>query len=110
MCDITFNVLGVVTTEMLDHLFTIQPNAAELCLVVKEYLKLREVKLKNYAVVLMVVFFLQQYDLLPSFQDVLSGLERLTIDGKLYFNELIYLKKNVEIVIGRIRSPSRRRT
>ena len=85
-CDITFtNGLGVQNTMMLAHLFEIQPEAAKLCLVVKEYLKIHCVELKNYVVVLLCIFFLQNQNYLPSIQRVQATcrLKPVKIAGKL---------------------------
>lgn len=68
---------------MLAHLFDIQPNAAKFCMVLKKYLKRLEVKLKNYAVVLLAIFYLQQRDFLPTIKAVQQGLKPVKIDGKI---------------------------
>ena len=83
MCDITINNgLAVENTEILEHLLKIQPNAAKLCIAIKKYLLENKVYIKNYAVVLLVVFFLQQYNFLPSIETVQTGCQRVLIEGK----------------------------
>lgn len=71
MCDITFTSgMGVENTKLFRHLFDIQPNAARFCMVIKDFLKIHDIGLKNYVVVLLVVFFLQQHNYLPSIEAV----------------------------------------
>lgn len=82
--DITFNNgLAVENTLLLRHLFDIQPEAAKFCLLIKKWLKLKKVSIKNYNVVLLCIFYLQQQNYLPSIEDVQSGLEEDYIDGKI---------------------------
>lgn len=88
--DITFNNgLAVENSKMLRHLFDIQPEAAKFCLFVKKWLKMNEVSVKNYNVVLLVVFYLQQKNLLPTICEVQDGLRASLIDGK--FKQFFFL-------------------
>lgn len=81
--DVGFNNgLPVQNALMLRHLFEIQPEAAKFCLFMKKWLKMNEVPVKNSNVVLLVIFYLQQLNFLPSIQEVQDGLDELFIDGK----------------------------
>lgn len=82
-CDITFSSgLCVQNTRILGHLFEIQPEAAKFAIFVKKWFDINGFNFKNYNTVLLVVFFLQQHNLLPSIQEVI-GKRRysLVIDG-----------------------------
>lgn len=83
MVDITFNNgFAVENSAMLRHLFVIQPEAAKFCLFMKKWLKMNKVNMKNYNVVLLVIFYLQQKNFFPTIQNVQNGLVEKFIDGK----------------------------
>lgn len=90
--DISFqNGLAVETANLMHHLFDIQPEAAKLCLLMKKWLKIHKVVVKNYSLVLLVVFFLQQYNYLPSIKTVQKNSSFSTvIQGFIYFIYLFY--------------------
>lgn len=70
-CDITFNsYVSVATTDIITHLFEIQPEARKFCIFIKEWLRINGFKIKNYTVVLLCVFYLQCEGHLPSIQKV----------------------------------------
>lgn len=71
MCDIVFNNgLGVVNSELMEHLFSIQPEAAKFCIFLKKWFDYDDLTVKNYIAVLFGVFYLQHCNYLPSIETV----------------------------------------
>lgn len=66
-CDITFsNGLGVENTRLLHHMFSLQPEAFKLYHFVRIWIHIDEFAFKRYMVALLVVFYLQNKNLMPS--------------------------------------------
>lgn len=84
MVDITFSRgMGVANTDLIRHLFNVQPDAAKLCMLVRKWLIRNNLNFKNFPVVLLVVFFLQRHNFLPSVNEVLlRERRRIYIDGE----------------------------
>jgi DNA polymerase sigma len=82
MVDISFNNgLAVENSEMLSHLFDVQPDAAKFCLLMKRWIETYGGEMKGYSLVLLVIFFLQQRNLFPTIKTVQKGLRKLYIEG-----------------------------
>ncbi|ALC46656.1 CG1091 [Drosophila busckii] len=67
-CDICFNSLGFCNTNLLKYIFETQPIAQFMCIYLKTWLercRLAE-QLTTYSIALMVIYFLQTKNLLPS--------------------------------------------
>jgi DNA polymerase sigma len=87
--DITFSSgIGVKNTFLLRHLFEMQPEAAKFCMFIRKLLKLNGFKIKNYVVILLAIFYLQQKNFLPSIQTVQHGIPPRFIQGKILFHNL----------------------
>lgn len=81
-CDITFSSgLGVENTLMVEHLFTMQPEAAKFCIFIKKWFKINGLSIRNYIVVLISIFYLQLEHYLPTIQAVQRGLQPVVVDG-----------------------------
>ena len=88
--DISFeNGIAVETTDLLSHLFDIQPEAAKFILLIKKWLKMYNVGMKNYNLVLLVVFFLQQHDYLPSIETVQENTAHSVVIAG-HFHSILY--------------------
>lgn len=82
-CDITFTSgLGVENTLMVEHLFTIQPEAAKFCIFIKKWFKINGLLIRNYIVVLLSIFYLQLKNYLPTIKAVQRNLQPIVIDGE----------------------------
>jgi hypothetical protein len=82
MVDISFkNGLAVEHSEMMSHLFDVQPDAAKFFLLMKRWCRKYQGEMKSYSLLLLVIFFLQQRNLFPTFKSVQSGVEKLCIGG-----------------------------
>jgi hypothetical protein len=73
--------MGVANSLLFQHLFNIQPQAARLYHFVRILLKDNNVTIKNYLVTLMVIFYLQQKNLMPSIARVQQNVLQKTIEG-----------------------------
>jgi DNA polymerase sigma len=76
--------MGVANTNIFRYLFNLQPEAAKLCIFIRKWLNANDLNFKNFTVVLLVVFFLQQLRHLPS---ILTAIQRnnnqqVFIDGE----------------------------
>jgi len=66
-CDITFDSgIGVENTNLVHHMFSLQPEAFRLYHFVRIWIHIDEFSFKRYMVAQLVIFFLQQKNLLPS--------------------------------------------
>lgn len=87
-CDITFSSgLGVENTLMVEHLFAMQPEAAKFCIFIKKWFKLNGLRIRNYIVTLLSIFYLQLNNYLPSIRDVQQGLHPVFIEGEDLVNQ-----------------------
>lgn len=82
--DISFtNGISTCNSNLLAHLFDIQPEAVKLFHFVREWMKSQGFDcLKGYTVTLLVLFFLQQKNLMPSVEQVQQDIEVILIAGK----------------------------
>jgi uncharacterized membrane protein len=88
------NGISTQNSQLLAHLFEIQPNAVILVHAVRQWMKaLGYDGLKGYPITLLVLFFLQHNKLMPSVKTVQSGLSIVTISG-MVFIVFIYLRDN----------------
>lgn len=79
----TKNGLGVANSEILAHLFDIQPHAASLYLSVRAWIRSQGLAdLKGYTICLLVLYFLQRVDMMPTIEVVQEGLSHRMIDSK----------------------------
>lgn len=83
-CDISVcNGLSVQNSKLFAHLFNIQPEAIALYHFIKRWLKIFDVqKLKGFSLTIMIVFFLQQNNYMPTIEKVQKDLPKVFIDGK----------------------------
>lgn len=71
------------TSLLLKHLFDIQPQAKALFHFIRIWLEEEGINLKGYQITLLVVFYLQQRNLMPSVQTVQRNLPLLRICGEI---------------------------
>ena len=71
------NGIPVQNSRMLGHLFSLQPQAIMLVHFVKKWIDSQPGfgGLQRYTIVLMVMFFLQKQDFMPSIEKVQKGCE-----------------------------------
>lgn len=83
-CDISVcNGLSVQNSKLFAHLFNIQPEAIALYHFCKRWLQIFDVQiLKGFSLTLMIVFFLQQNNLMPTIENVQKNLTKIVIDGR----------------------------
>ena len=83
-CDINIsNEVGTGTSKILAHLFEIQPEAVSLFHFIRMWLKTQGYAfLKGYSITLLVVFYMQQKDFMPTVENVQSGVPKKTSEGK----------------------------
>lgn len=67
----------------MNHLFVIQPEALKLFHFVRIWFEICGVRFKRYQLTLLVIFYLQLCNLLPSIQRTQKGLKRRYVMGKL---------------------------
>lgn len=81
------NGLSVCNSKLLAHLFNIQPEAVSLYHFVRQWLIVNDFNhLKGYTVTLLVLFYLQSKNLMPTIETVQRYLPKRTIDGKMIFS------------------------
>lgn len=81
-CDITFSSgLGVENTKLMYHLFNLQPEAHKLYHFARIWIHIDEFSFKRYVVALLVVFFLQTRNLMPSVLKLQEDEPETFIDG-----------------------------
>ncbi|KAG5677939.1 hypothetical protein PVAND_007653 [Polypedilum vanderplanki] len=81
-CDIVVsNGLGVKNSQFINHLFNIQPEARKLFHFVRMWIKSYKFNLKSYTLTLLVIFFLQNKNLMPTGERVQRYVEEEYIDG-----------------------------
>jgi hypothetical protein len=104
--DVSFNHgMAVQNTKIMTHLFDIQPEAAKFCLLIMRWLMEHDLEMKNYCLALLVIYFLQQKNLLPTIDVVQAGLKKIFINGKSFFDSSAQPK---DFCFVRIRGSSQR--
>jgi hypothetical protein len=74
------NGLAASTSKLLAHLFAIQPEAVSLFHFIKSWMKIQEFNhFQTYTITLLIVFYLQSLNLLPSVEAVQNGIENKEI-------------------------------
>lgn len=89
------NGLGVMNSELLKHMFDIQPQARSLYHFVRMWLKNYNLELRSYQLTLLVVFYLQRKNLMPSVEKIQQGLEKKLVNGK----TLKFIYSNLIVII-----------
>lgn len=79
---ITDNGLGVAASDMIEHLFEIQPEAKYFFHFVREWFSQQGLNFKTYTLAMLVIFFFQSENLMPSVERVQRNVEPVYIDGK----------------------------
>lgn len=83
------NGLGVANSKLLAHLFKIQPEAVKLYLYVRTRMRTAGLAdLKGYTMCLLVIYYLQTKNLMPTIEMVQRGLPKKIVDSK-YNSEVI---------------------
>ncbi|XP_070496719.1 terminal uridylyltransferase Tailor-like [Chironomus tepperi] len=73
-CDISVtNGLAVHNSQLLGHLFDLQPECVALFHYLKKWLKCFDVRFKGFSLTLMLIFYMQNNRLLPSIWEVQQG-------------------------------------
>lgn len=76
------NGLRVANSKLLAHLFGIQPEAVSLFHFIKLWMAAQRFNgLKGYTLCLLVLFYLQTENLMPSIEKLQIGLTKVLIDG-----------------------------
>lgn len=82
-CDITFDSgIGVENTNLIHHMFSLQPEAFKLYHFVRIWIHIDEFSFKRYMVAQLVIFYLQQKKLLPSVVEMQEDVPETFIKGK----------------------------
>lgn len=82
-CDITFSSgLGVEATNLIYHMFCLQPEAFKLYHFVRIWIHIDEFSFKRYMVALLVIFFLQNKKLMPSVVQMQEDVPEKFIEGE----------------------------
>lgn len=77
------NGLSTRNSQLIAHLFALQPGAVSLFHFIKTWLKTQGfVEFKGYTLTLLVLFYLQQEKLMPTIESVQRDIPKETIDGK----------------------------
>jgi len=84
ICDVSVtNGLAVHNSQLIGHLFDLQPECVALFHYLKRWLKVFDVSFKGFTLTLMLIFYLQHNRLLPSVWEVQQGVyPELIIDRK----------------------------
>jgi hypothetical protein len=83
LCDLTFsNGLGVENSKIMNHLFELQPEAFKLYHFVRIWIHIDVFNFKRYVVALMVIFYLQTKNLMPSVVELQKDVPEKFIDGE----------------------------
>lgn len=81
-CDITFTSgLGVENSKLIHHMFNLQPEAFKLYHFVRIWIHIDEFSFKRYMVALLVIFYLQNNNLMPSVVQMQKDAKEKFIDG-----------------------------
>lgn len=82
--DITFSSgIGVENTNLVHHMFSLQPEAYKLYHFVRIWIHIDEFSFKRYMVGLLVLFYLQNKNLMPSVVQMQEDVKEKFIEGKL---------------------------
>lgn len=82
-CDVTFkNGLGVENTKLINYMFRLQPEAFKLYHFGRIWIHIDEFAFKRYVVGLLVIFYLQQKNLMPSVVKLQEDVPERFIDGE----------------------------
>lgn len=66
-CDLSFsNGLSHCNTKLISYFISLQPLFAKIALIVKEWAHAADIKINSYALTLLVVFYFQHVNLLPT--------------------------------------------
>lgn len=100
------NGLGVENSKMIAHLFEIQPEAVSLVHFIRQWLKSQEFEgFKGYLITLLVIFFLQNKNFLPTGENIKRGVLPKVINGELpRIASFLYQYSNA-LLISRLRVP-----
>lgn len=84
--DVTFNYFdGVRSTELIKYLIHLDERVFDLVMIVKHWAKVHKLTrdriLSNFAMTLLVIFYLQQRDILPSIATLQSDAEPIFLEG-----------------------------
>lgn len=83
-CDITFDCgLGVENTKLIHRMFSLQPEAFKLYHFVRIWIHIDAFAFKRYMVGLMVLFYLQQKNFLPSVVEMQKNVGETWIKGEI---------------------------
>lgn len=76
------NGLSTQNSKLIAHLFSIQSEAVPLYHFIKQWMKVQGFDhLKGYTITLLVIYYLQTKNLMPSVERIQMGLSPVTIDG-----------------------------
>lgn len=102
LVDVIFNDLdGVISTKLTKYLIHLDDRVFDLAMIVKYWAKVHDLTekkgLSNYAMTLLVVFYLQQRGVLPSVASLQNGAEPYFLEGwNKGFDEIQY-KPRIEV-------------
>jgi DNA polymerase sigma len=96
ICDVSVtNGLAVHNSQLIGHLFELQPECVALFHYLKRWLKVFDVSFKGFSLTLMLIFYLQDKRLLPSIWEVQQGVyPELFIDRNITY-PLIYIRHSL---------------
>lgn len=77
------NGLGVRSSELVEHLFYIQTKSRRFFHFIRMWLEGNGIRMKTYTLAMLVIFYLQQHNFMPSTYRVQKNLEEEYIDGML---------------------------
>jgi len=81
-CDVNIlNGFSVENTKLVGYLFRIQPRAVSIYHFIRKWMSINGFELKGYTVTLLLLFYLQANDLMPSIHDVQLNLPKRIISG-----------------------------
>lgn len=84
-CDITFsNGLGVENTKLIRYMFALQPEAFKLYHFARIWIHIDEFNFKRYMVALLVIFYLQTRNLMPSVASLQDDIAENFIGGEFW--------------------------
>lgn len=75
------NGSGVENTKLIRYMFSLQPEAFKLYHFVRVNIHFGNLAFRRYMVTILVMFYLQVKNLMPSIEDVQAGLAVKTIGG-----------------------------
>lgn len=88
----TLDGLGVANSKMLAHLFELQPEAVSLHLAVRSWIRSQGLDhLRGYTICLLVLFYLQANNMMPTIQTIQQGVQIKTLNGLYLLYRSIFL-------------------